>query len=382
MTTWRSLQAFDAARPWALDLALAGGLLAASLAAAWLGPGLTLDHALLLVAGAAPYAWRRAAPVLVLVVAAAGVLALLMAGHGTAVIGSGLFLAAYTVAARHQLRTTALAGAFCAAVLAVVAVAFPGQLTPGEAATNLALFAGAFAVGRATRTGRAAARVVADRAALAERVQAEQARTALTEERLRIARELHDVVGHSLAVIALQASVGERVAATEPDEARSALAAIAERSRESLQEVRRLVAGMRDETGSDRPLPGLADLPGLVADMGAAGLTVSVETAGEPWPLSPALDLTAYRVLQESLTNVVRHAGTDTAEVRIRYTPDDLELTVGDHGRGPAVGATHGNGQAGMRERVATWGGRLETGAAPDGGYRVVAVLPRRTEDQ
>lgn len=382
MTTWRSLQAFDQARPWVLDVALAVALFAASLSAAWPVAAMTGQHALLLAAGAAPYAWRRAAPVLVLVVASAGVLALMMAGHGTAVIGSGLFLAAYTVAALRGLRTTALAAAFCAALLLVVAAAFPGLFSPGEAATNLALFAGAFAVGRATRSQRAAAQVISERAVLAERVQAEQARLSLTQERLRIARDLHDVVGHSLAVIALQAAVGARVADTAPDEAREALEAIARRSRESLQEVRQLVSTMRDTADADRQLPGLADLPDLVDTMRAAGLEVEVEQRGDPWPLPPGLDMTAYRVLQESLTNVGKHAGTDRAEVTVGYTGDSLELRVRDHGTGPpSPAARNGSGQAGMRERVATWGGTLRAGPSAGGGYEVVARLPRRSEE-
>lgn len=381
MTSWHSLQAFDKARPWVLDLGLAAALFAASLAAAWVARGMTAEHALLLGIGAAPYAWRRVAPVLVLVLAAAGVVALLSAGHSTAVIGSGLFLAAYTIGAERRLRTTLLASGFSVGLLLVVAVSFPGQLTWGEAATNLALFAGAFAVGRATRTHRDSALVVTERAALAERVQAEQARSALTEQRLQIARELHDVVGHSLAVIALQAAVGARVADSDPAEARAALEAIAERSRGSLQEVRQLVTAMRDQSGADRPLPGLADLPELVEVMKAAGLAVELERDGEPWPLTPALDLTAYRMLQESLTNVVKHAATDTATVQVRYTPDELVLRVRDHGRGGAATPGHGSGLTGMRERVATWGGSLEAAPAADGGYEVVAHLPRRAEE-
>jgi len=363
-----------------LDLALALSLFLASVAAAWLVGPVTLPHAVLLALAAAPYAWRRMAPLPVLIVAAAVVVALIAAGHGTVVIGSGLFLLAYTVAAHRGVRSTLVAAGFCLVLLVAIAVGFPGQFTPGEAATNLALFAGAFAVGRATRGQRDSARLAAERAALAERVQAEQARTALSEERLRIARELHDVVGHSLAVIALQAGVGARVAEADPGEARAALEAIAARSRGSLQEVRQLVGAMREQPAADSRLPGLAELPRLVADMAAVGLAVDVEQTGEPWPLGPALDLTAYRLLQESLTNVARHAGTDRAWVRVHFTPDVLELRVRDRGRGP-TGTASGSGQTGMRERVATWGGTLAAGPAAGGGYEVVATLPREREE-
>lgn len=380
MTTWRSLQAFDKSRPWLLDLVLALALLGASMVSAAVTTGLTGQHALLLVLAAAPYPWRRVAPVLVLVAAAAAVVVLIAADYGTVVIGSGLFLLAYTVAAHRGDGPTVVAAVFCLALLVGIGLAFPAQLSPGEAATNLALFAGAFAVGRAARSQRTSAQLVAERAALAERAQAEEARTALAEERLRIARELHDVVGHSLAVIALQAAVGARVADSDPAEARAALEAIAGRSRTSLQEVRQIVTAMRDQAEPGHPVPGLADLPGLVTDVAAAGLAVEVEQLGEPWPLSPAIDATAYRVLQESLTNVVNHAHTDRAWVTISYTPEALELRVRDRGRGPADGGP-GSGQLGMRERIATWGGSLEAGPAPDGGYQVVARLPRPQEE-
>lgn len=380
---WQRLQEADGRHPWVLDSALALALLIASLVSVLLsapeGPG-AVQLGLTCLA-AVPYAFRRLAPLPVLFVASSLVLALLVLGYGTPVIGSALFLACYTVAAHRGWRSTLVGAGLCLALLVIV-FSLPGRMQLAEAATNLALFTGAFAVGRAARTHRDTARLEAERADLAERAQLESARTAVSEERLRIARELHDVVGHSLGVIALQAGVGARVADSDPVEAKSALTAIAERSRSSLHEVRQILAALRDPDEDNRPVPGLDDVDELLAQVASAGLRVDLVRTGARWPLSRAMDLTAYRVLQESLTNVVRHAGTEDAWVRIEYSPDRLTLRVRDRGRGRQAASPGGTGQLGMRERLAIWGGTLEAGDAPDGGYEVVAVLPRGQEEE
>ena len=376
MTSWQGLLRLDRDRPWLLDAVLALGLLAAALwAAAAAGP-VPAWQVVLMVAAAAGYAARRAAPLPAFLATGALVVIMIAVGYGTAVIGAGLFLMAYTVAAHRSAAVTVIAAAYALAILIVVAVFFPDRMPLGEVATNLALFGGSFVLGRAARVHRAAARLEADRAALAERIQVKEARATLTEERLRIARELHDVVGHSLGVIALQAGVGARLVESDPAEAKAALLAIADRSRESLREVRQILGAVRDPESTTSPDPGLAAIPELVADLAAAGLHVDLEQHGAPWPLTPAMDLSAYRVLQESLTNVVRHAGTDRARVRIGYTPDALELRILDHGRGPAPGSVPASGQRGMRERMTAWGGSLDAGPAAGGGYQVIARLP------
>lgn len=376
MTTWQGLLRLDRERPWLMDAALALGLLAAALFAAAATGSVPVPHVVLMVVTAAGYAARRGAPLLVFIVTGALVVVMITLGHGTAVIGAGLFLLAYTVAAHRSVAVTTIAAAYAVAILIVIAVGFPDRMPLGELATNLALFAGSFVLGRAARVHRAAARLEAERSALAERVQLKEAQATLTEERLRIARELHDVVGHSLGVIALQAGVGARMVESDPAEARAALLAIADRSRESLREVRQILGAVRDAE-TTVPHPGLAAVPELVADLAAAGLHVDLEQQGEPWPLTPAMDLTAYRVLQESLTNVVRHAGTDRAQVTIYYTPDALELRIIDRGRGAAPGSSPASGQRGMRERMTAWGGSLSVGPAAGGGYEVIARLPR-----
>lgn len=382
MIAWQELQRLDSARPWVLDAGLAVGVLVASLAAAATSDtGLPSGWVLaLLVAAAVPYCFRRVAPLAVLVVAGLLVCGLILLGQSTAVIGSALFLAAYTVASREPTTTTVFAAAFCLVLLVVVTASAPERMTWPEAATNLALFVGSFALGRATRSHRAAARLEAERAELAERAQAEIARSAASEERLRIARELHDVVGHSLGVIALQAGVGARVALSDPDEARESLLAIADRSRASLQEVRQILGALRNPSEDAELIPGLDALDRLVDRAGEAGLRVLVEQEGEPWPVSPALGLTLYRLVQESLTNAVRHAGASGACVRLRYRPHGLTLTITDDGRGAPPGTTAGTGQIGMQERAAIWAGELRAGNRAEGGYEVVAVIPRPEE--
>lgn len=381
MRTWRAIQRLDADRPWLLDGILALGLLlAVTVAISFSGRAeISLTQVALLLIAVGPFAARRILPLTVLLVSGTAVFALLLLGYGTPVVGSALFLAAYSVAAQRSLQITAVAAGFCAALICLVA-ALPGRMSWPEALTNVALFVGMFALGRASQSQRRTSMLLAERAELAEQAKAEASRNAVNQERLRIARELHDVVGHSLGAIALQAGVGARVATDEPEAARAALLAIAERSRSSLQEVRQLLGALRNPEDDTAPNPTLDDVDELLAQAARAGVRVEVIREGEPWPLSPALGLTCYRVLQESLTNVMRHSGTDRASVRLEYRPDQLVLSVSDSGRGAQPSAGAGGGQVGMHERVAMWGGRLETGNLPGGGYRVRAEIPRPEE--
>ncbi len=209
----------------------------------------------------------------------------------------------------------------------------------------------------------------------AERAQA--ARRRADEERLRIARELHDVLAHSISVINVQAGVGLALLDTDPEQARTALTTIKAKSKEALGEVRQVLDTLRTPGAAPRtPAPGLDRLPELVRQAASAGLTVEVE--GEPPRLAPGTDLAAFRIVQEALTNVVRHSGSRHARVHLEH--DDgatLRLRIDDDG--PATGADaggSGNGLAGMRERAAALGGTIEAGPRADGGFRVLAVLP------
>ncbi|MFH8899282.1 sensor histidine kinase [Streptomyces coeruleorubidus] len=206
--------------------------------------------------------------------------------------------------------------------------------------------------------------------------QAEAARRRADAERLRIAQELHDVLAHSISVINVQAGVGLALLDSDPEQARTALTTIKAQSKEALGEVRQVLDTLRAPGDAPRtPAPGLDRLPELVEQAASAGLTVDVE--GEPPRLAPGTDLAAFRIVQEALTNVVRHSGSRHARVRLAHDADVLRLRVDDDG--PATGADaggSGNGLAGMRERAAALGGTIEAGPRPDGGFRVLAVLP------
>jgi signal transduction histidine kinase len=223
-----------------------------------------------------------------------------------------------------------------------------------------------------------------ERTAELERAREELARRAVVEERLRLARELHDVVAHSMSVIAVQSGVGAHVAASRPEEVGKALAAIEATSRAALEELRRLLGVLRQDSepqASLTPVPGLADLDSLLAEVGKAGLAVRLRVEGTPLQLPPGVDLSAYRIVQEALTNVVKHAGPARAQVVVGYRDQEVTVEVTNDGRSTAALASDrragtGHGLIGMRERVAAFGGDLEVGPGLDGGFRVAARLP------
>jgi signal transduction histidine kinase len=223
-------------------------------------------------------------------------------------------------------------------------------------------------------------RVRRERAVEGARIRTEEARRRASEERLRIARELHDALGHHISLINVQAGVALHVNEELPEQARSALDAIRQASKEALTELRSVLDILRegDEQAPRSPTPTLARLDTLVSRAAAAGLTVRTETAGEVRPLPFGVDVAAFRILQEALTNVARHAGPATATVQIAYGDRDLTVQVDDDGRGPAHQAKSaaGKGILGMRERVAALSGELEAGPRPGGGFRVRARLP------
>ncbi len=250
----------------------------------------------------------------------------------------------------------------------------PGGDGPG--AWGADLFMAAWAV--ALCTAGELARVRSAERARREREEAEAAQRRADEERLRIARELHDVLAHSISVINVQAGVGLALLDSDPEQARTALGTIKSASREALGEVRQVLATLRTPGEAPRaPAPGLGRLGELAEQAAGAGLRVTTGTEGTPVPLAPGTDLAAFRVVQEALTNVVRHSGSRTARVRVRYGGDVLELRVDDDG--PATGSGPpggGNGLVGMRERIAAFGGTVEAGPRADGGFRVCATLP------
>jgi signal transduction histidine kinase len=224
------------------------------------------------------------------------------------------------------------------------------------------------------------ARAAEQRALHLERERGEKAREAVAEERARIARELHDVVGHSVSVMTVQASGVRRLLRPDQEREREALLIVEQAGREALAEMRRLVGVLRrpEEAPALAPQPSLQHVDRLVEQAREAGLPVQLRIEGEAAQLSPGIDLTAYRLVQEALTNTIKHAGATGAEVVVRYGEHDIELLVTDDGRGASDGTSEsgGHGLVGMRERVAVYEGELEAGPRPTGGYALRARLP------
>jgi signal transduction histidine kinase len=221
-----------------------------------------------------------------------------------------------------------------------------------------------------------------ERAARLEREQATEARAAVAEERARIAREMHDVVAHSLSVMVVQAEAAEAMLEVDPQRAQRPLSAVQDTGREALTDLRRMLGALRapDEGApSLAPQPGLAGLDALAEHVREAGLPVDLRIEGEPRPLPAGIDLSAFRIVQEGLTNVLKHAGPARAEVLVRYDPDAINLEVTDDGRGSGGDRENGgHGLVGMRERVAVYGGELRAGPrpAPERGFALSARLP------
>jgi signal transduction histidine kinase len=385
------------ARSWLFDSALA--LVAAGLSTAlFIGlvdgtqPGLprsmvVLGYALVLL-HTLPLAARRRFPLAVLAISVASGLAFAAIGLPAAFLGPPILVPAYTVAAYGD-RWVPLAGLAVAEVgLAAVQLTRGGWKDPPDLVQFVLIIAAAWLLGHFVHNYRAYAARLEERTAELEQAREELARRAVVEERLRLARELHDVVAHAMSVIAVQSGVGAHVAGTQPQEAAKALGAIEATSRAALTELRRLLGVLRQDSepqGDLAPVPGLADLDGLLAEVAKAGLAVRLRVEGTPSPLPPGVDLSAYRIVQEALTNVVKHAGLARAQVVVGYRDHEVTVEVTDDGRGVTAPtgdgpARVGHGLIGMRERVAAFGGDLEAGPRPGGGFRVAARLPLVTE--
>jgi signal transduction histidine kinase len=244
----------------------------------------------------------------------------------------------------------------------------------GRAAGAAVVLLAAWSAARAVRAGRAYAEGIREQAERRAGVKVDQARRAVAEERLRIARELHDVVAHSMSVVAVQAGVGRWVIDSSPQDAAKALEAIETTSRATLREMRQLLGMLRDGTpGEMLSAPGLGDIPDL-ADR--AGLRLDLTVRGTPRELPAGVDLAAFRIVQEALTNVVKHAGTGNGRVVVTYAAEEVAIEVSDDGIGAAAQVHEGHGLIGMRERVAMYGGKFSAGPLPGRGYRVSARLP------
>jgi signal transduction histidine kinase len=343
---------------------------------------------LLILAQGLPLAWRRQRPLVVFVVVLAANTAYYAIAFPPSQFDFGLPIALFTVAAERSQPTSLLA---CVTVLMLFAAQWLGRVGVYWSHANwvrllylLFFFSAVWAWGRYVRMRRAYTAELAARAERAERDRQREAQRAVAAERARIARELHDVVAHHLSVMVIQAGAARRLLDAHPEQTRAALAAIEESGRQGLGAMPGLLRALRDDQQLDdglAPQPTLGELEALVAQVQAAGLPVQLRIEGTPRPLPAAVDLSAYRVAQEALTNTLKHAGPARAELLVHYGRDTLEITAVDDGHGSQPtgngrGHRGGQGLVGMRERVSLFGGELRAGPRPEGGFAVFARFP------
>jgi signal transduction histidine kinase len=381
-TLWRQLDRYG-------DAAIAIALLVFGLVNIATSPGRSypppraLDF-LFLVAVAVPFVARRRAPLAVLAVVMGASLAWIyvlfpLSQQGPFEAFVALIAATYAAAAYTSGRDAAVSlGVVVVGVAAGVVTGALGGQPAGDYIPFALWIAVAYVVGRVFRRRQLLAARLGDRLASVERDRDADARRAVAEERARIARELHDVIAHSVSVMVVQAGAGERVLEEDPQSARESFRSIRETGGQTLIEMRRLLGLLRhDEHAlSLAPQPSIARLGGLVHDVSAAGLPTSLRIEGAQKPLAPGIELSAYRIVQEALTNVRKHAAAGRADVVVSYGNDDVTIEVLDDGTGGPNGNGSGHGLIGMRERAALYGGTIVAGVRPEGGFRVRAVLP------
>jgi len=273
-------------------------------------------------------------------------------------------------------------------IIVVVGIVVVVYNIPGETASDLVFiplrFVVAWVAGYALRERAEQAEAAEERAAQAEREREAAARVAVAEERARIARELHDIVAHAVSVMVLQVGAVRHKLPDSLAADRDALRGVERAGRTALAEMRRLLAAMRSE-GDDAelvPQPGLDGLDSLLGEIGRAGLPVELPVDGEPFPLPRGIDLSAYRIVQEGLTNALKHANASDADVTVRYRPDELEIGVRDNGHGSATSDGLGHGLIGVRERVKIYGGRMSAGTASNGGFVLSTRLPLARDER
>ena len=368
---------------------VAVGLLAAAVAE--LGPGTwagarSLDAGAVAVAAvvAAAVAVRRRYPVAALVALNAAGLVWFSGGYAGRLIALAPLIGCYTLAVQRGWRW-GLAGALPTALITIVAIRVVLADTETVAVVPIAVLLAATATSAGAAVGYYRAVLAVTRAQLAQEIQSreERARRLAAEERLRIARELHDVFGHTMATISVQAGVGLHVLEQRPGQAREALTAIKEICDDGLADVKTILGILRADgpsaEGEPRaPRGGLDRLTDLLDTAEAGGLRVEVRVEGDPRPLPAPVDLAAYRIIQEALTNVLRHAGARTVRLTLQHTPSRLLVRVRDDGRSSCADLSRGHGIEGMRERARALSGSLTAAPLPEGGFEVCAELPIR----
>jgi signal transduction histidine kinase len=367
-----------------LAVGVSVGLTGYTWAAAGASPAAAAGTLFAAVIGAGIW-WRRRAPVTsgITIAGASGLYELVVEEAGVVLVAPVL-LAFYSVGAYAPLPRAAIG---LALGLALTFLGFVGEGRSLSDWLENVIFAGlvsgsVWAGGVVVRVSRSRAAQLADLAAQLEREREEKARLAVSAERARIARELHDVVAHGISVIAVQAGSGRHTLNADPEHAHAAFGAIESTARQALVEMRHLLGLLREENepASAAPLPGMQNHADLLDQARGAGLSVSLQLDGEPCALPAGIDVATYRILQEALTNARKHAPGAHVSVRIRYGADHVELEVRDHGAKAEnqrrIVAGGGLGLVGMRERVSLYHGEFDAGPQPDGGFRVRARLP------
>jgi signal transduction histidine kinase len=381
MKLFRSARRLVERHSFAADAALAVALAGLVLSDVWTsGDYLTASKWIYVPAGllmTLPLAWRRRAPLPVAAVVM-GALVFESLAVGSAPTQDaplvGWLLAIYSVAA-HCDRAAALAGGAVSLGAGLVWMGIDDFFFP------VVVFGGAWLAGRMVRQREVHARVVEERSAALDRERLANARAVAAEERAQIARELHDILSHSVSVMVVQAGAERMAQGSDRAATGETLEAIERTGRQALAEMRRLLGMLRvgGEPPAHAPQPTLGELDELVAQVREAGLPVELQVEGEPAALPPGIAVSAYRIVQEALTNVLKHAGPAQARVVVRYAGRELELEIADDGRGSAAIAGAGHGLVGMRERVALYGGDFDAGASNGGGFVVRARLPLAT---
>jgi signal transduction histidine kinase len=365
------------------EIALVGGLTAVTGAESVAyadGSPRHLAGSLIIVGGAASLAWRRAAPEFVAVLCGIGLAMPALLARTTETIGGPVvtMVAVYSVAAYGPgLPRSLLAVSAVLAAMGIRTVSDWGVDWVSVVLGTGSMVA-AYALGVMMRRQRRETALADGRAAEAERARERHAAEAVAAERDRIARDLHDVVAHAISAFVLQARGGRRMLDIDPLQSRAAFDAVEMLAGQSMTEMRRMLGLIRTPSADAElaPQPSLRHLDALVSGLGRPGLRLVTDVTGDLAAVPPGVDVAGYRIVQESLTNVLRHAGATTASVAVRVSAASLEIEVADDGSGAGGASEPGFGLVGMRERVAVYHGTLSAGNGPGGGFRVHACLP------
>ncbi|MFF4349142.1 sensor histidine kinase [Streptomyces sp. NPDC001530] len=397
MSRWRPVVSrLRTTHPYVVDTALAALVLfAASLQ--WMFPDegddrLSWQGFLLAVGTAVPLVWRRRAPFLSACAVSVCTPAMALYHAPPPNVAYGGLVVLYTVATLcpPAQRRFMLVAWLVGASLTMMA---KEHAQPFEYAFHLTSFLSAYALGILTRVQRAYTAELEDRARRLERERASDTARATAQERARIARDMHDILAHAVSLMVVQAEAGPVVVRSDPERAEAAFDAIATSGRDAMRQLRRILGVLKEEqvdvngASARLPQPSIAALAGLTGQVAeSTGLRVHLSTTGAPRPLPPDTEVAAYRVVQEALTNTVKHAYASTARVELDWTEDALTLTVTDDGRGPGAqgpaASPGGHGLIGIRERAAACGGSADSGRGPDGGFRVAVRLPAAVDRQ